>query len=123
MSTLDSPVAWPARREKIQNDKEVCMARLEELQRQYVEGTKPNIPTLPRSRLHQTHKEIKPQMLFYQLHKVPNEMSHISLTKTEVERQQGMFPTMVQPQINKFSKVNLLQINKLLKVNLLQINK
>jgi hypothetical protein len=43
-STLHSSVAWPARREEIQKAKEVCMAKLEELQRQYVRRNKAKYP-------------------------------------------------------------------------------
>jgi hypothetical protein len=49
-------------------------------------------------------------------------MPPLSLSKTEVDSQQGMFLAAVQPQISKLSKVNLLQISKLSKVNLLQIS-
>jgi hypothetical protein len=86
------------------------------------EGTKPNIPRLPGSLPHQTNKQIKPKMLSYQLHRVPSEMSPLSLTKTEVGSQQRMFPTMVQPQISKMSKVNLLQINKQFQGNVVAPN-
>jgi hypothetical protein len=39
-STLESHVAWPARKEEIQRAKEICMARLEELQKQYIRRNK-----------------------------------------------------------------------------------
>jgi len=62
-----------------------------------------------------------PKKLSYQLHRVPSEMSPLSLTKIEVGSQQRMFLVAVQPQISKLPKVNLLQISQLPKVVLLPI--
>jgi hypothetical protein len=38
-------------------------------------------------------------MLFYQLNRVPSEMSQLSLTKTEVDSQQRMFPAATNQQV------------------------
>jgi hypothetical protein len=43
-STLDSLAAWPSRKEEIQRAKEICMARLKELQKQYVRRNKAKYP-------------------------------------------------------------------------------
>ena len=43
-STLDSLVAWPARKEEIQRAKDIHMARLEALQKQYVRRNKAKYP-------------------------------------------------------------------------------
>jgi hypothetical protein len=47
-STLDSPAAWPARKEEIQRAKEIRMARLAKLQKQYVRRNKAKYPQIVR---------------------------------------------------------------------------
>jgi hypothetical protein len=99
------------------------MARLEELQKQYVGETKPDIPKLLGILLHQIRQSAKQKMQFFKHHKSPSKLFLQFFIRIRVGRLQEDFQTTVQPQINKLSKVNLLQINKLSKVNLLQINK
>jgi hypothetical protein len=64
-STLESPATWPARKEEIQRAKEIHMARLEELQKQYVRRNKAKYPQTVRDPS-SSNQPISPSELFLQ---------------------------------------------------------